>query len=207
MVVALKSVAGERGYQVGRDRREQIIEQATKLFGQVGFHHATISEIAAHCGISRAGLLHHFPSKEALLEAVLAARDTEDIARFLTVSSDGDRGLGTLRAVVDLVKANSRRPGIIELYAMLSVEATNPAHPAHDFFRARYEWVRTNGAKGFEQARAAGYLAADVDIAETSAELLALMDGLQVQWLYAPTKIDMPKIIAHRIQQLLTVPL
>ena len=64
------------GYAKGDARRELIIEVATEIFGTQGFRAATMLQIAAACGISRTGLLHHFPTKESLLEAVLAHRDT-----------------------------------------------------------------------------------------------------------------------------------
>ena len=71
-----------RGYAKGRARRDAIIRIAASQFAEKGFLSATVLEIAAACGISRAGLLHYFPDKEALLETVLEARDDEDQARF-----------------------------------------------------------------------------------------------------------------------------
>ena len=63
------------GYAKGDARRELIVDVASDIFGTQGFRAATMLQIAAACGISRTGLLHHFPTKESLLEAVLARRD------------------------------------------------------------------------------------------------------------------------------------
>lgn len=52
------------------------------VFGTSGFDHATLTDIAVACGVSRQGLLHHFASKEDLLTAVLARRDRLDRERF-----------------------------------------------------------------------------------------------------------------------------
>lgn len=197
----------ERGYVRGRVRRQQIVEAATLLFGKVGFHSATILEIAAQCDISRAGLLHHFPTKESLLEAVLEKRDQEDLARFRENGSSGSDGLAIFRGMVYLAEHNSRLPGIIELYAMLSAEATHPDHPAHEYFVRRYERIRLGTQRALERAKDAGFLVEGTDIAETAIELTALMDGLQVQWLLAPATVNMPAQIHKRIQQVLTVPL
>ena len=38
-------------------------------------------------------------------------------------------------------------------------------------------------------------------------EIIALMDGLQVQWVLAPDQIDMVSVLRHRLTAALTVPL
>ncbi|MFP5308595.1 MAG: TetR/AcrR family transcriptional regulator [Actinomycetes bacterium] len=54
----------------GRRRREAIVDAATALFDQRGFHATSIDDIGAAAGISGPGLYRHFPSKDALLTAV-----------------------------------------------------------------------------------------------------------------------------------------
>jgi AcrR family transcriptional regulator len=167
----------------------------------------TLLEVAAECGISRAGLSHHFPTKESLLEAVLETRDREDLARFRRNGSGGTDGMGILRGMVDLAAHNTAVPGIIGLYAVLSAEAGDPSHPAHQYFIERYERIRKGTAVALRRAGEAGLLEPDVDVDETAIELTALMDGLQVQWLLDPESVDMPAIVRRRIEQVLTVPL
>jgi len=196
-----------QGYATGRARREQIIEAAVDLFGRVGFNGATMLELAQRCEISRAGLSHHFPTKESLMEAVLEARDREDRERFRRNGSGRGDGIGVLRGMVDLARHNAEVPGLIGGFAVLSAEAASPDHPAHAYFTARYERIRSETARALRDARAAGYLVPDVDEEQAAAELTALMDGLQMQWLIAPGSIDMAAILENRIQELLVVPL
>jgi len=197
----------EQGYASGRARREQVIAQATLLFGRVGYNGATMLEIAEQCGLSRAGLSHHFPTKESLLEAVLETRDREDLARFRRNGSGGADGIGVLRGMVDLARHNSSTRGLIALYAVLSAEAADPAHPAHDYFVARYDRIRRGTARALERADKAGLLIPAVEIDRTAIELTALMDGLQVQWLLDPESVDMPDSIRSRIEEVLIGPL
>ena len=201
------STAPESGYASGRARRERIVAEATKLFGRVGFHSATVLEIAAQCGISRAGLLHHFPTKESLLRAVLEERDRAELARFRENGSGASDGLGVLRGMVDLAEFNSRASGIIELYTVLSAEASAPDHPAHDYFVERYKRIRSGTVWALKRAKAEGYLVGDPDVLSTAIELTSLIDGLQIQWLLAPTEVDMAGQLRRRIQQLINVPL
>src|SRR4051794_13431713 len=70
------------GYAKGRAKRQDILDQATALFGEAGYRGTSLREIAARCGLSHPGLLHHFPTKESLLLAVLEHRDAEDQVRI-----------------------------------------------------------------------------------------------------------------------------
>jgi AcrR family transcriptional regulator len=177
------------------------------VFGRVGFHGTTLMQIADACGITRAGLSHHFPTKESLLEAVLATRDQEDLERFRRNGSAGTDPLGILRGMVDLAEHNAAVPGLIGLYAVLSAEAGASDHPAHDYFVTRYDRIRRGTTRALARAQDAGCLADGVDIERTAIELTALMDGLQVQWLLDPDSVDMATSIRARIEDVLTVPL
>lgn len=194
------------GYASGRLRREQIITAATELFSRVGYRRATILELAQASGISRTGLLHHFGSKEALLEAVLERRDAEDTARLEPTQADGT-GLAALAALVELARYNASRPQLVALFAVLSAEASDTDHPAHDYFVRRYRRTVGGVRRSLDRARRAGLLAREVDPARQARALVALMDGLQVQWLLTPDEVDMAEEVRQQVQQLLTVPL
>ena len=51
---------------------EGILDRAAALFARRGFAKTSVQDIADAVGLSKAGLLHHYPSKDALREAVLA---------------------------------------------------------------------------------------------------------------------------------------
>jgi AcrR family transcriptional regulator len=53
------------------ERRASIMAVAKVLFADKGFHAVSVDEIARRVGVSPAVLYQHFPSKEALYEAVL----------------------------------------------------------------------------------------------------------------------------------------
>lgn len=56
-----------------RDARTEVLAAAMSLFASRGFDGTTIQAIADALGVTKAAVLHHFPSKEELREAVLVS--------------------------------------------------------------------------------------------------------------------------------------
>lgn len=201
------STQARGAYAAGRARKAVIVQTATELFGRAGFHTVSMLDVAAACGISRAGLLHHFPSKELLLTAVLAERDEADEAVFQWGNADDTDGRPWLARLVELVEFNATRPELIRLFAVLSAEATAPQHPAHAHFVARYQGTRRGARDAFTRAQSAGVLSAGADPELLAVELIALLDGLQVQWLLEPERVDMAAATRNWLAGALTAPL
>jgi AcrR family transcriptional regulator len=192
------------GYLKGRIRREDIITAAAAAYGELGYHGSSLREIAKRVGISHAGLLYYFPTKEALLAAVLERRDAEDSEREqLTVPP----GLEVLRHFVALAEHNVRHPGIVDLYSRLAAEAVAEDHPAHEYFLRHYRAARDGVHESFAALAARGELRAGVEPGTAALTFIALMDGLQVQWLTTPGDVDLVGSLRGYLQNLLTVPL
>ncbi|GAB3709127.1 TetR/AcrR family transcriptional regulator [Mariniluteicoccus flavus] len=173
----------------GGRRREQILAAAVELFGEVGYRGTSLRDIAQRVGITHPGLLYHFHSKQELLSAVLERRDETNDDVFQLLEQPGP--VEHVRKVLELAAHNATIPGMIELFATLSAESTDPNHPAHDYFTARYERIVGINQKIFDDLAEGGHLKDGVDHSLLGPSFTALMDGLQVQWLYAPDKIDM----------------
>lgn len=50
--------------------RERLIEAALVVLREQGMQHLTLDTVAKQAGVSKGGLLHHFPSKDALIQAL-----------------------------------------------------------------------------------------------------------------------------------------
>jgi AcrR family transcriptional regulator len=192
------------GYLKGRIRREDIITAAAAAYGELGYHGSSLREIAKRVGISHAGLLYYFPTKEALLAAVLERRDAEDAERE---QLDSPPGLEVLRHYLALASHNVRHPGIVDLYTRLAAEAVAPDHPAHEYFKRHYDQARAGVRESFRVLADSGELRAGVDPEQATVTFIALMDGLQVQWLTTPDAVDPVGSLRFYLQSLLTVPL
>ncbi|MET0297709.1 MAG: TetR/AcrR family transcriptional regulator [Microbacterium sp.] len=174
--------------------RTAILDAALEVFAESGYRSGSLREVASRVGMSEAGLLHHFRSKSALLQAVLDHRD--ELSRSVVDFNLPD-GVASLRALVLLAERNASTPGVVELYCTLSAEATSPDHPAHAYFVNRYKYVRESITGSFERVEAAGRLLPGVDPLRAAVATVALMDGLQVQWLLDPTTTDMAAALSE----------
>lgn len=189
----------EQGYAKGRAKRRSILDSATELFAEVGYRAASLREISARSGLSHPGLLHHFPTKEALLLAVLAQRDADD-AELITAPSAGGREI--LRGLLDIVERNTGRRGIVELFTVLSAEATAADHPAHDFFVERYRGSIARAEFAYAELAGQQLLRPGLEPATAASQLIAVMDGLQVQWLLHEATDMVSTVRAHLDQQI-----
>ena len=186
--------AGTRGpYASGIARREEIVLAALELFAVRTYDAVSLREVAAKVGITHTGLRHHFPSKEKLLTAVLQYKEKVSLTPDPDhqVSGVEVHGLDWIRASVDVLARNTQKPLEVQLFATLSVRAADPQHPAHAYFVGRYRYARELVAREFEAAKQAGDIRDDTDVDAAAQAMLATMDGLQIQWLLDPERVDM----------------
>ena len=183
-----------------RASREKIIEAATELFSQQGFRGAKMADIAKAANLTEPGLLHHFPSKTVLLTAVLAERDRANDERFHIYLAGEKQDL--LASLLKLAEHNETVPGLVQLFTILAAESIQEQHPGHDFFLRRYEAVRAQGVAGLRQAQARGEVRADLTAEDLIVMVFAMMDGLQIQWLYDPDKVDMARTFGQFVRLL-----
>src|SRR5207249_10894508 len=77
-----------------RLRRDEILDEATRLFAERGYEGTSMADLAERVGLRKASLFHHFASKEQLRKAVLerlVQRVTSTLAKATTeAESHGD---------------------------------------------------------------------------------------------------------------------
>ena len=172
-----------------RVSREKIIQAAIEFFAQHGFRGTKMADIAKAANLTEPGLLHHFPSKTHLLMEVLKERDRIDSERMrATLQKNGNH---FLEAGAELVEHNETVPGLVQLFTLLVAEGISHGHPAHEFFIQRYQRERDRMVASITQAQQANEVRTDIPAETLGVLIFAVMDGLQVQWLLEPEKINM----------------
>jgi AcrR family transcriptional regulator len=177
-------VAGQRRYATlfakGEDRRQRILAVAQRLITRNGGRGTTLSQIAQEAGVTTAGLLHHFESKEQLLHAVLDARDADDIAH---VDMAGD----VIEQLERVTERFERSPDLIGLFTVLLTENLNPDAPLHGRFLSRYQDGLAIVAEGIRRGQRAGRYRTDLDPAVKAVEIIAFLYGMETSWLLDPS--------------------
>jgi AcrR family transcriptional regulator len=163
------------------ESKEVILAAAKELFAKRGYRGTTFSSIADAAGFSNAGLIHHYPSKNAVLLAVLASRDSEDWS--LSNPQPEALGIGIIDGLAALVAHNESEPQAVAMFSTLLGEAVGGDHPAHEYFVSRYERIRAHITQLLHDGQKEHALASDIDPEALANVLIAVLDGLQYQWL------------------------
>lgn len=202
-VPATKPVArGRRGpYSKSSERRASIIEAAFEVFAAHGYQGSSFQQVADIVGMSQTSLFHYFPSKSDLLLAVLQRRDEVAAGGASELPTDGT----FTERILQQARWNESRPGLISLYSVLSGEAVMEEHPGRAYVSERMSSLRERYAGEFRELAARGRLRDGVDPDRAAASILALWDGIQLQWLLTPDEID---VVAHLRDylELVTIP-
>jgi AcrR family transcriptional regulator len=176
------------------DAQRRILEAAMEVFGTKGYTNGSLLEVGQKVGLTRQGILHHYPSKEKLLLAMLEYRDDADVAAL-----DGQHvpsGQAFFDHLVKTTRTNTTRPGVLQAYIVLSADSVTEDHPAQQFFRDRYAGLRAMIVEAFRE------VAPDADEGlrrDVASSLIGAMDGLQIQWILDPDEVDMPAAVQATI--------
>ncbi|HWC84750.1 MAG TPA: TetR family transcriptional regulator [Pseudonocardiaceae bacterium] len=185
----------------GEDRRQRILLVAQRLLVRNGWRNTTLGQIGREAGVSPAGLLHHFESKEQLLHAVLEARDRYDDARR---DSSGD--------VIEQINGAAARfqqvPDLIGMFIVLLIENLDPEAPLRGRILHRYQAAIEQISEGIRRGQRAGRYRTDVDPALKAVEIVAFLYGMETSWLLDPS-IPLTEVFKEYTQSLalqLTLP-
>ena len=188
------------GYAVPMGHREDLLDGAKRLLGTKGFGQITARDIVAESGTNLGSIGYHFGSKDALLNAAIldSFNDWDDEVEKALAAQDADTPLDRLEAFLAGVVegAQNHRP-----MAVASMQAM-----------ARFEYVpelREQFAATYNDARrevtALALNRADVDdvtARRLGSLILALINGVVLQWLVDPDHAPSAADLATAIREL-----
>ena len=177
----------------GRRRRKAILDAALRQFASSGYRGTTVAAVAAAAGITDAGLLYHFPTKEDLLVAVLAHHDQIEADRFRELPDLSD--LAAIRRLGSWGEMMEQEPTFMALHVVLSAEHLRDDSSTNTYFRQRYEWLLAMISSLFENACQAGEIRSDVDPLREASSFIAYVDGLRLQWFFTDNCISISSAV------------
>jgi len=179
-----------------RQRRAQILDAAEAAFLDRGFSAASLRDVAARAGISHTGLLHHYPDKNALLEALL---DDRLSGLSAVLPFDARDGASFLHSLVALADRDAGAPEKLRLVTMLTAEGQNPEHPAHGYFLRWHKQVRDALTAALTNLAQDGKLRPGYTPAEAATHLWTMREGAHTLWLLDPTAFDLPDVVRSQM--------
>ncbi|UAJ79493.1 TetR/AcrR family transcriptional regulator [Leifsonia sp. ZF2019] len=177
-----------RGTVRGDSRRDELVHVASELFAENGYRDTSIADIAQRVGVTQQALLYYFGSKPALLDAVIDDRDGAAVAFAEELAAIG--GFDAIDALPDSARRNAAEPNLVRLFAVLVAENLSRDAVAHDHFVTRYRRLRRIVAGLIAEGQRTGVFEPGIDPALKAAEVIAVIDGLNTQWLLDPDDID-----------------
>jgi len=167
-----------------QDSRIKILHAATRLFGRKGYHASTIENITRAAGISRGALYWHFSSKSEVLAAVVERLQREYLDRFMEETLQA--GPTAAERLYRIFKFNARfavdQTDLVHCLRTLSLELS-PSEDEHvEAFFGILARQRDFIVSILSEAQKEGVVRDDIDANILAAIILAIHDGILLQW-------------------------
>ena len=142
---ASRDSAEEPGWQAQKSAltRTQITEAAIRCFVEYGYSQTTTTLIAEKAGLSRGAMLHHFPSKLAIVSAAVEYLHSKRLRAFRKAVSKPSLERDHLRQSLDAYWAHVRHPMFVAFFELAVAARTDKElaailRPAQEAFER--EW-------------------------------------------------------------------
>ena len=145
------------------DRRAQLLDIALNLFSEKGFDGATTKEIAARAGVNEAIIFRHFPTKQALYQAVLefkfACPELDNWLAEARASMDRNDDLRLFRAIAAaIIESYSGDPRLERVMLFAALEGNSQALEHYrSFSLPLFELLRDYITRRQREGALAGY--------------------------------------------------
>jgi AcrR family transcriptional regulator len=172
--------------------RAALIDAASTLFAERGYHDSSVAEIGTRAGVSRGLVNHHFGSKDNLLTAVIEAHITEWEYGVVGPAVAGKRGLAALQAILTAHRELAKeRPQHTLLLYRLMTEASDPRNTLDEQFAALHRRWRELGRRWWDEGIEDGEIDPAIDQDANASLIIGAVRGITFDWLTAPGSFDL----------------
>lgn len=128
-------------YAKGRTRAADILDAGVSVLIEHGYHNLSLRRVADEAGLRLGNLQHYFPSKDALVQAMLDRVIEAYLARFVRIQESGLDPEAEFRQIIDMVfrDLNTRRTTVFfpELWSLANHDTVVAGHMERMYARYR----------------------------------------------------------------------
>jgi len=172
-----------------REVRERILSAAEKLFSSKGYYDTSMDEVVAESGLSKGTIYLYFRSKEDLFVGLQDRQLKESVTVLESAFAPGDSARTKLEKVIgtafgSMVNASRRSCRISLEFNVAAPRMKSVQRRRDERFMALHGFLAEIIKEGVEK----GEFRRDVDPNQTALILMAMADGLSLDW--ATTNLD-----------------
>ena len=167
----------------------RIVQAGVRLFARQGYHKTTIADLTQAIGLTSGAIFHHFPTKEAILEAVIDSvkRGILEYAHIADREQNGS--LAVVEATVRAMCAHfQRRPEATICLAVLATEFAGSNHPVEAKLKGVYDIFVTSFARVLENNESVS------DAGAAAIAFFAAAQGIAVQGLLRKGELSIDEL-------------
>jgi AcrR family transcriptional regulator len=177
---------------VKEQRKDQIIEAATKVFTKHGFSNARMDDIVAESGLSKGALYWYFDSKDAIIVSILDQifdYETAHVREILEIENSAQAKLEVFvdTTIRDIEKIKPLMPILFDFWS-LSVRKKTIKLAIKRYYQNFLDMIEPIIEQGIEQGEFRR-----VDVKQTTLTIGAAFEGTILMWAYFPEMIDFDK--------------
>ena len=187
---------------VSEERKDQILEAATKVFIQRGFADARMDDIVAESGLSKGALYWYFDSKDAIIIGILDRIFEWESSYVQDILEGEDSARKKLEVFVeatskDLDKMKPLMPIFFDFWS-LSVRKKTINQAIKRYYQSFLDLIEPIVEQGIKQCEFH-----PVDARETAIAFGAIFEGSILLYAYFPDTVDLKKQFRTNLDLLL----
>ena len=178
----------------------EILDIAVELFGARGLRGTSIGAVAERLGLTDSGVLHYFPTKDALIDAAVDRALERQTSQMRALVEPG--GLEAIKRMSEWGAIVEETPELVALQVILSSEAILEDSTVAQQVKCRYAAVHELAAGLIRQGIDRGEIRADTDADWEASAIIAYLDGIRLQWLYSNRQLPIAQAVRHYFELL-----
>lgn len=167
---------------------EKILASALRLFVSKGYRSATIDDIARACALTKGAVYFYFPTKAAILLALL--EEIEDVMVRKMVARVSQAGPLVADKLIAFLHSGAgtgnEKPELILLFILMLLEFNGAGDEIEARVKAIYQQICMSVEEVVHRGKLAGEFRTDLETHEIAAVVMAMYNGTFMEWYCRP---------------------